>query len=158
MSIPKPAERRQRRNKRDIVALDSVPLPVPRPPTGLLKASVIAWERLWGSPLARTFNPDSDLPSIERLFTLRDERARSFRAARRNRVVAGSQEQAVLSPLLGYVAKLDAEIRQLEDRFGLTPRARLQLGVTLGEAHRSLDALNAAFMEEATDDEDPRLV
>ena len=78
------------------------------------------------------------------------------RAARRNRLVAGSKEQPVLSPLLGYVLSLDAEIRQLEDRFGLTPRARLQLGVTFGEAHRSLAELNAAFMEEQTLDDDPR--
>jgi hypothetical protein len=38
---------------------------------------------------------------------------------------------------------LDVEIRQLEDRFGLTPRARLQLGITYGEAKKSLEELNA---------------
>jgi hypothetical protein len=54
MTLPKPAGRRQRRNKPAIIALDTAPLPVPKPPTGLTKATVTAWERLWGSPLART--------------------------------------------------------------------------------------------------------
>jgi hypothetical protein len=156
MTLPKPAERRQRRNRRDLGLVTTIPTAAPPPPTGLLRASRAAWEALWASPLASTFL-GSDLPALGRLFELRDERVRAFHAARRARVVLGSKDQPVLSPLLGYVASLDAETRALEDRFGLTPRARLQLGVTLGEAHRSLADLNAAFLEEVTDAEDPRL-
>jgi hypothetical protein len=64
----------------------------------------------------------------------------------------------VLNPLLKHVAALDGEIRQLEDRFGLTPLARLRLGVTFGEAHRSLADLNRALIEEVDGDveDDPR--
>ena len=65
MSLPKPAERRQRTRK----------------------ATVTAWQRLWNSPQAHTINVDSDLPAIERLFVLRDERARAFRGAKRARIV-----------------------------------------------------------------------
>ncbi len=148
--IPKAPERRQRRNERAVlsaVPIDLRPVNAPEPPAGLSVASRAAWGRLWASPLARAF-AESDLPALERLFLLRNERDRSFRAAGRSRLVAGSQGQPVLSPLLGYVASLDAEIRQLEDRFGLSPRARLQLGVTLGEATRSLAELNRSFLEE----------
>ena len=119
----------------------------PEPPTGLLAASATDWARLWASPVAATF-VESDVPALARLFQLRDERARAFRAAGRARLVAGSKGQPRLSPLLGYIAQLDAEIRALEDRFGLTPRARMALGISLGEAHRSLAELNAKFLEE----------
>ena len=124
-----------------------------------MAASVRAWQSLWASPLASAFLA-SDLPALGRLFELRDERVRASRVARRDRVVPGSKGQPVLSPMVGYVATLDAEIRNLEDRFGLTPRARLQLGVTFGEAHRSLADVNASFLEDDRHDddrEDPRL-
>jgi P27 family predicted phage terminase small subunit len=156
---PKHSDRRQRRNRRDLVIVPSDPAPTPPAPSGLLAASTRAWSTLWGSPLASAFLP-SDLPALSRLFELRDERVRAFRAARKARVVQGSKGQPVLSPMVGYVASLDAEIRNLEDRFGLTPRARLQLGVTFGEAHRSLADVNASFLEDdrhEDDVEDPRL-
>lgn len=155
--LPKPPDRRQRRNRGPVglVTVDSPPRAVPAPPGGLLAASASAWERLWRSPIASTFL-DSDRPALERLFLLLDERARAFRVARRERLVEGSKQQPVLSPLLGYVATLDTEIRALEDRYGLNPRARLQLGVTFGEAHRSLSDLNRDFLEETTDHDDDR--
>jgi P27 family predicted phage terminase small subunit len=157
--LPKHSDRRQRRNRRDLVVVASDPPATPPPPAGLLTASTRAWGTLWASPLAATFQP-SDLPALRRLFELRDERVRAFRVARKDRIVPGSKGQPVLSPMIGYVASLDAEIRNLEDRFGLTPRARLQLGVTFGEAHRSLADVNASFLEDDRHDddrEDPRL-
>jgi hypothetical protein len=55
---------------------------------------------------------------------------------------------------------VDAEIRQLEDRFGLHPKAGLQLGIVAGEAARSLEELNAritnATIAEANSEADPR--
>ena len=53
----------------------------------------------------------------------------------------------------------DTEIRQLEDRFGLSPRARLTLGLTFGEAGHTLEELNRSLGEEVdyANDEDPRL-
>lgn len=150
--IPKAPERRQRRNERAVLSAIPVelrPVSAPEAPSGLSTASRAAWDRLWASPLAQAF-AESDMPALERLFTLRTERERAHRAAIRSRLVAGSQGQPVLSPLLAYVSSLDAEMRQLEDRFGLSPRARLQLGVTLGEATRSLAELNRSFLEEVS--------
>jgi hypothetical protein len=147
--LPKLAERRQRRNARvALVPVGTRPSTTPEPSPGLLAASAASWRDLWTSPLAATF-VESDVPALRRLWDLCDERARVARVARKSRLVAGSKDQPVLSPLIGYVASLDAEIRQLEDRFGLTPKARLALGVQLGEAHRSLSDLNRAFLEEA---------
>lgn len=113
------------------------------------------WVQYWASPLARLAERATDLPAIERLFGLYDERERAYRAFRRRRLVTGSQGQPVVNPLWKQVPVMDAEIRQLEDRLGLTPRARLQLGVTFGAAARSLEDLNQDLAID--DDRDPRL-
>ncbi len=60
----------------------------------------------------------------------------------------------VLNPLGRQLCKFDSEIRQLEDRLGLTPRARLQLGIVYGEARGSLDDINRSLKIDY--DDDPR--
>jgi hypothetical protein len=64
----------------------------------------------------------------------------------------------VLNPMGRAMHEFDSEIRQMEDRLGMTPRARLQLGITMGEAARSLADLNRVLDEddEGNDDVDPR--
>jgi hypothetical protein len=47
------------------------------------------------------------------------------------RIAIGSQGQQVLSPWARDLRTIDAEIRQLEDRFGLNVRARAALAVTV---------------------------
>lgn len=144
---PKPAARRQRRNKRwgpKLVRAAEMG-EVPEAPRGLLKVTRAAWNAYWSSPLADAVEIATDLPAIHRLFTLRDERERALRAYRKKRVVKGSQGQPVVNPVWSSAQKMDSEIRQLEDRLGLTPKARAQLGITLGEAKRSLDDLNRAL-------------
>ena len=69
----------------------------------------------------------------------------------------GSQGQPVLNPALRAVTAFDTSILALEDRLGLTPRARLQLGIQLNEAVRSLAELNRTLQEEEDGtDADPR--
>lgn len=129
---------------------------VPDAPAGLLKATREWWVRLWRAPLAATYEA-SDVPALARLASLHDERTRCMQVARKGRLTIGSQGQAVINPLYKHVSVLDAEIRQLEDRFGLSPMARLRLGVQFSEAHKSLDALNAELQSDDADhDEDPR--
>jgi hypothetical protein len=116
---PKPAERRQRRNPRDLGTVVSVPQtarPAPAMPAGLLAPVRASWAAFWASEQASLVMPADHRRWC--VFSLLDERERSAKAARRQRLVEGSQGQLVLNPLLKYVASLDAEIRQLEDRFG----------------------------------------
>jgi P27 family predicted phage terminase small subunit len=97
------------------------------------------------------------LPALERLFALYDDLERSNAAVKKSgHMVTGSQGQAVLNPLLRHIQVTQGEVRQLEDRFGLSPRARLSLNVTLGEAAKSLADLNSEFMGGGDDDDDPR--
>ena len=133
-----------------LVPIDGRRSAAPPPPRGLLVASRASWATFWSSPLARIVVPSTDTMAVERLWSLYDERTRMYRAIRRERLVRGSKGQPRANPLYAQMASLDAEIGRLEDRFGLSPRARLQLGVILGDAARSLADLNA----ELEDDED----
>lgn len=157
---PKDPENRQRRNAaKDLaVVTPGMAAPaVPAVPTGMLKATRDRWAAYWASPVAKLADSVSDLPALERLFRLYDDLDRSMAAIRRDgHMVRGSQGQAVLNPLLRHTQATQAEIRQLEDRFGLSPRARLSLNVTLGEAAKSLADLNAEFTGGGDDDDDPR--
>lgn len=124
-----------------------------------LDQTVSAWDRLWHSDVVSVVDLKSDMESVVRWASLLDERERAFRAFRRKRLVEGSMGQPTLNPLWSVVRGCDSELRALEDRIGLTPKARLQLGITYGEAVKSLDELNQ-MMDEEVDDadiDDPRL-
>ena len=85
----------------------------------------------------------SDEGAFRRLFKLYDEIDRLWEAIEETgRVVPGSQGQPRPNPLFKQVEGFQAEARQLEDRFGLSPMARFRLGVQFADAHASLDALN----------------
>lgn len=124
-----------------------------------LEGTVEAWDRLWRSDVVSVVDLQSDMESVVRWASLLDERERALRAFRRKRLVEGSQGQAVLNPLWNVVRGCDTELRALEDRIGLSPKARLQLGITYAEAGKSLDELNRLLDEEGDADviDDPRL-
>lgn len=157
-TLPKPPERRQRRNHRgaELVRPDDAPLLAPPAPDELSPTLRAAWDAYWSSGVARLVEP-SDVPALARLFELYEERARALAMYRDEPVMEGSTGQAVLSPFGAEVASLDKRVAELEDRFGLSPRARLQLGVTFGEAFRSLDDLNRKLTSADDDDDDPRI-
>lgn len=158
MAAKKPSERRQRVNRPREIGLVEVSAEVIVPPADSrwLLATREAWREYWSSPIAGVVEVRSDLVALRRLFGSYDEHERGLRAFRRQRFVVGSQGQPRLSPLADHLARLDTSIRALEDRFGLTPSARLKLGVEFGNMHRSLADLNAAFDADAV--ADPRVV
>lgn len=140
--VRKPADRRQNRVTADLVVVGSGALPVPAAEAGWRDETVERWGAFWSSPLARQVEP-SDYGSLRRLFYLYDELDRMREAIEvTGRVVEGSQGQPRPNPLYGQVEKFSSEARQLEDRFGLSPLARLRMGVVFADAHSSLDALN----------------
>jgi hypothetical protein len=124
--------------------------------TAPLPATRDAWDRVWCSNIAAVLDRESDMEAVVRWATLLDERERALRQFRRKRMVKGSMGQQVLSPLWDVVRSCDTELRALEDRIGLSPKARLQLGITYAEAAGSLDELGGEEHDDAPAD-DPRL-
>src|SRR3990167_8527540 len=116
--------------------------PIPLQPRGLLSGQRQSWADYWSSPLARILVPATDAPALARLWTLYDERARMYRGIRRHRIVVGAKGQPRGDPLYAQMAALDSAIAALERQFGMTPKSRLELGVVLGDAARSLADLN----------------
>lgn len=156
--MPKSPERRQRRNKISPLVLRANAV-APDPPEGLLKIWSDRWRRYWKSDVAQAAR-EVHLPIIERLFFRQDERERAYRTMRKQgRVTKGSQGQLVLHPLAKYIDACDAEIRQLEDRLGLSPRSMAQMGGDFARAQKSLDDLNESLEDDPSDDSDadPRL-
>jgi P27 family predicted phage terminase small subunit len=153
----KRSERRQRRNTPDVslTVVQREPVRVPDAPKDWLKVTKKRWEAFWGSEVAGAVDPATDSGALTRLFGFYDEVERATRAVREQRFVEGSRGQARLNPAAKYVVELETAVRALEDRFGMTPRARLQLGIDFATAQRSLAKLNESF--EVPDSPDPRL-
>lgn len=147
-------ERRQRRNRSDLGVVQPSQLSAP-PPKGALVTTKQAWTELMASDLASAFI-DTDIPTLHRLYSLIDERERAYRAVRKQgRMIDGSQGQKVIHPLLKQISVFDGEIRQLEDRYGLSPAARLRLGIQFNTYRQSLKEMNDDLNSDA-DEADPR--
>lgn len=159
---PKQPGKRQRANKPSqmrVIPGGLVGRIVPEPPKGMLKVISQRWVDFWGSDLAQLVEPATDMMALHRLFTLYDDRERAYRSVKKKPFVKGSKGQPVANPMAGRTESLDKEIRMLEDRFGLTPKARLALGIAFGQMTKSLDDLNSSLDEDedADGDEDPRV-
>ena len=156
--LPKPKPLRQNSEHQDIGVLaptgDSA-FVVPPASDDWLEPARADWLAFWTSPLVAALLPATDEPAVRRLFGLRDERERMMRGIRRHRVVEGSEGQPRANPLYAQLVSLDSAILALEDRIGLNPQARLRLGISLGEAQRSLaqiaDAVNGNDSAAAAD-------
>lgn len=155
MSNRKPAEKRQGRGTADAGLLPRhADVELPAADSAWTVGTVERWSAFWGSPLAGQVE-QSDHGALRRLFWLYDEVERLIEAiGQTGRVVAGSQGQPRANPLYKQVQEFQAEARQLEDRFGLSPKARLALGISFAEAVSSLDALNQRLAERMSAEDD----
>ena len=103
---------------------------VPAPPAGLGDELLDEWAVLWASKL-RLVIADTSVPTLRRLWLLRQESADAHLDCVETPMVQGSQgpDQEVLNPRCRQAIEVDKEIRQLEDRFGLNPQAYGKLGL-----------------------------
>jgi hypothetical protein len=148
----KPADRRQRGDRtKDIGvvrALPSVAPVVPAPDTTWRAEVVEAWNDFWCSPLAgpNVLRP-TDAPALRRLFVYRSRLLDALDSMDVEPIVSGSTGQPTMSPWAAEIHRLESAVSKLEERFGLTPMARLKLGVTYEEgvslAHRNAQLLQA---------------
>ena len=165
---PKSSARRQRRNRphlevhtgvsdiQPLAQLPAVRSEMPPYPKSILKVTKQRWAIYWQHEVSAVAC-QVDLPMVERLFRRYDECERAYRAIRKKdigRLAVGSQGQQILHPLLKYIDQCEQEARQLEDRLGLSPNARLRMGATLAGAKRTLEQVNTSL--DGADQEDPR--
>jgi hypothetical protein len=142
--------------------------PIPGPPTGLLAVTKDRWTVYFESRIAKLSMDIDRITAVRRLFTYYDEWERCYRAVRHGvmalgddgkvkkvsgRLVPGSTGQMVLNPLYKQMGTLEGLIGGLEEKVGITPLARLKLGITFGEAARSLEEMNRQL--DADDDAEP---
>jgi P27 family predicted phage terminase small subunit len=117
-------------------------LDVPPPPRGLQPASRKVWAAFWDSQVAQVIDPASDLPAITQWIKLVDEEGRlAGEIAKTGFMILGSMGQPVLNPLFGLRTQLRQEIHRLRGEFGMTPAARLRLGLALGEMQLQRQAI-----------------
>lgn len=147
---PKPAPLRRRRNQAGASVRLSAPPARRRAPTlpgarELLAETRRWWRTVWASPMASVWL-DADVPALERLARLHDLSARELAIVREGPRVSEEILQAAeeVGPEVRISITFDSplsasvlsEIRQLEDRLGLSPmsRRRLQWEVERAEA------------------------
>lgn len=159
---PKPRDVRQNRIKRpelSIVGRGAVAVLVPALPTELrrpLPATVEKWEAYWHSPVAQIALESGglDLAGLQRWIINVEEWHRAMRAFRSRRIVTGSTGQPRLNPLASYLSEREAAIRDAEQHYGMTPLARLKLGVAVGQARLTAQELNRALEDNGHRDHD----
>lgn len=155
--VPKRREDRHRAPKRpELGVVEARPdgAVIPPAPPGLLKSSRDRWEAYWRSAVSSAVDLNADFGLVERWIRSVDEWHRAYRDFRRERVTTGSTGQLVLSPLAKLISQLESEIGRCEQQLGLTPIARLRLGLTANQARLTAEHLNRSLSE--TDDHDPR--
>jgi len=153
--LPKEEGKRQNRRARSNLRLieqhDPASVVVPDPPEGLSQSNLESWDEFWHSELSQLVKR-TDLASVRRLWDYYQQHEDLTGIFAKGRMVAGSQGQPRLNPALDGIMKLEGAILRLENELGLTPSARLRLGITFADASNSLDALAQKF--DTVDDED----
>jgi hypothetical protein len=123
------------------------------PAAGWLKPTRDAWDDFWLADVAKMLAPHH-MPTVYRLFELRDAQTRMLRVFKKCPMVEGSMKQPVVNPAMATVQALEKDIRALEDRLGLTPKAQASLGIKIGEARLTAAELNRMAAEEGSGDSD----
>lgn len=161
MARPRKAEDRRvdnrsdRGNRPELRLIEGVP--APDCPAGVLKSTRERWDRFWISEQSRLVG-GAMVDVIIRWALLWDEWERAHQAVKKSPMVDGSQGQPVAHPLISRMSSLETELRQLEDRLGLSPRSAVNLGLGLGQMRKTLDDLNRDLSIEVADDLDTRAV
>ena len=99
--------------------------------------------------MAQAVDPAIDLHRIERWIRAVDEYERVHVKVVSKRLAKGSKEQIVLTPYVPYLKMQMDEIGRAESELGLTPLARLRLGIAYGEARMTALELNKMLDEVA---------
>lgn len=116
-----------------------IPYEPPPPPDHLGEFGLDVWESVWSVGEA-VYNTKTDYFIIERYASLQERRHQLMAAIEgQGYLVVGSQGQDVLNPLVRVVQDVESKLVALEDRLGLSPEARVRLGIAAAEHQSKLD-------------------
>jgi P27 family predicted phage terminase small subunit len=134
----------------------------PRPPAGLREETRKLWGQLWHSPVAHAWDPQSDLPVLVRYIRLLDRWLRYDELLSRAPLVQGSRGQLRPNPLAARLDAVEGQVHALEEQLGLTPVARMRLGLSLFAARKAIatrrDTRDEAERRRELAEPDPRRV
>lgn len=148
-----PALLRGHRTGRDLVAIGHRPVvPPPTAPKALLPETKRYWRMLWQSRVASAWDRESDLVAVTRYIKLLDRWLRFDALVTQAPLVRGSKDQLRANPLSLRMDAIEGQVRGLEEQLGLTPAARLRLGISLVEAQTVVDR----YLADSEEREDPR--
>lgn len=153
--LPKDEGLRQNRRARSNLRLidrHDPETPIPDAPEELSPARLADWERYFSSPLAGLV-AETDLSAVRRLWSYYQQHDDLKAIFQRGAMVSGSQGQPRINPAHDAMLKLETAIHRLENELGLTPSARLRLGITFADATTSLEALTDRIQSDDDDDE-----
>lgn len=154
--LPKEDGKRQRQRSQTNLRLleqHDPAAPIPSPPDGLSEARLAGWQEFFESPLAGLVKP-TDLSVVRRLWTYYQQHDDLTRIFAKSKLVTGSQGQPRMNPAHDALMKMETSILRLENELGLTPSARLRLGITFADSMNSLDQLNARIQADRDDEDD----
>lgn len=115
----------------------------PECPAGLHAVAAAAWREFWDSPIAGAIDYGADGAALRRWIACVSEREHASEAMAGELLVDGSMHNKVINPLVGYVDKLTKEITHYEEHFGMTPLARMRLGIAIESGKASIADLAA---------------
>lgn len=115
----------------------------PRLPDGLGEHAAATWAAFWSSRVSGAVDLDADGEALRHWILCVDEREKLRAATVRAPLVKGSHEQLMLNPLFRRIRDLNREIARAEEHFGMTPLARLRLGVTFLQEQAAKEGLEA---------------
>lgn len=154
--LPKEEGKRQRaRSSTNLRLIEErdVESPIPPAPEGLSPARLEGWTEFFESPLAGLVKK-TDLSVVRRLWTYYQQHDDLTRIFEKSRLVSGSQGQPRMNPAHDALMKMETAILRLENELGLTPTARLRLGITFADATTSLEQLTSHVQDDLEIDDD----
>ena len=138
--------------------VSGAPTTIPEPPKGLTDLTLRWWNSFWSSDVAQIVDAELDIRAVIRLARAYDFHEKCMQVVSESPLVEGSRKQFVKNPAAALAKDARQEIEKLEDRFGLTPKSRLNLGIEESGAP-GLDQINAVLqgrIELDDEEEDPR--
>jgi hypothetical protein len=115
----------------------------PAPPEGVGEHALADWAGFWASRVSGAIDLLADGEALRHWILSVDEREKLRAATSRAPLVKGSHEQLMLNPLFRRLRELNREVARAEEHFGMTPLARLRLGVTFLQEQAAKEDLEA---------------